>query len=132
MAVATALAMMVRSQGRRVLEAARHGLGMEMPSVASTRPSYAGFGKHKSLVSTFRSSPETCEIHVYGQRGRPGPAGSTGRGRPRMRMNGVIKLVSIWAGFRGIPTSASSPAFAGRGIQNARQAVVETYVYNEI
>lgn len=65
MAVASVLAMMVRGQGRGVLEAARHGPGMEMPSVATTSPSYASFGKRKSLVSIFCSSPEMRETHVW-------------------------------------------------------------------
>lgn len=47
-------------------------------------------------------------------------------------MNGVIKLVSIWDGFRGIPTSASFPAFAGRSVQKAGQTAVEAYVYSDI
>ena len=84
-------------------------------------------GKH-----LFCSLPEMRVIHVYGQRGRPGLAGSSGRGRLRMRMNGAIKLVSIRDGFRRIPTSANFPAFAGRSIQKARQTVVATYVYTHI
>ena len=73
-------------------------------------------GKHLLLIIMKHS------IHVYGQRGRRGAAGSTGRGRPRTRMNGVIKLVSNLDGFRRTPTSASTPTFAVRSIQKlARQ-----------
>jgi len=63
-------------------------------------------------------------IHMW-QRGRRGAAGSTGRGRPRTRMNGVIKLVSILDGFRGIPTSASIRAFAVRAPNDVWSQLVE-------
>ena len=44
MAVVSALDMAVQGHGRGTLEAAHHGPGAEMPSVASTRPSSASFG----------------------------------------------------------------------------------------
>ena len=66
--------------------------------------------KHLFLITVKRG------IHVYAQRGRRGAAGSTGRGRLRTRMNGVIKLVSNLDGFRRTPTSASTPTFAVRSI----------------
>ena len=81
-------------------------------------------GKHLLLITVKRG------IHVYGQHGRRGAAGSTGRGRLRTRMNGVIKLVSTLDGFHRTPTSATTPTFAVRGIQNVRRAVAETYLYN--
>jgi len=63
-------------------------------------------------------------IHMW-QRGRRGAAGSTGHGRPRTRMNGVIKLVSILDGSRGIPTSASIRAFAIRAPNDIGSQLVE-------
>ena len=83
-------------------------------------------GEHLLLITVKRG------IHVYGQRGRRGAAGFTGRGRLRTQMNGVIKLVSILDGFRRTPTSASTPTSAVRSIQKVRQAAAGTYLYNEI
>ena len=122
MPVVSALAMVVRTHGRSTLGAAHHGPGAEMPSVASTRPSSASFWEHKSQESSLGPSSREARLAAWETR-VAGVAGSTGRRGLRMPMSGVINLVSILNGFRGIIW-----VFTIRSIREAGRILSSTWI----